>query len=72
VWQAKWTAEVEKATDGRVKFQALAKHPSAPSTRYETDLRISRTHPPTTRQRAMWWRCFPSCQARATPPLPTP
>jgi TRAP-type C4-dicarboxylate transport system substrate-binding protein len=30
VWQAKWTAEVEKATDGRVKFQALAKHPSAP------------------------------------------
>jgi TRAP-type C4-dicarboxylate transport system substrate-binding protein len=30
VWQANWTAEVEKATGGRVKFQALPKHPSAP------------------------------------------
>ena len=30
VWQANWTAEVEKATGGRVKFQNLPKHPSAP------------------------------------------
>jgi TRAP-type transport system periplasmic protein len=30
VWQASWTAEVEKATGGRVKFQSLPKHPSAP------------------------------------------
>jgi len=30
VWQAGWTAEVEKATSGRVKFQSLPKHPSAP------------------------------------------
>jgi TRAP-type transport system periplasmic protein len=29
VWQANWTAEAEKATGGRVKFQALPKHPSA-------------------------------------------
>ena len=30
VWQAGWTEEVEKATGGRVKFQVLPKHPSAP------------------------------------------
>jgi TRAP-type C4-dicarboxylate transport system substrate-binding protein len=30
IWQANWAAEVEKATAGRVKFQALPKHPSAP------------------------------------------
>jgi TRAP-type transport system periplasmic protein len=30
VWQVNWTAEVEKATAGRVKFQQLPKHPSAP------------------------------------------
>jgi TRAP-type transport system periplasmic protein len=30
VWQAGWTAEVEKATSGRIKFQVLPKHPSAP------------------------------------------
>jgi TRAP-type transport system periplasmic protein len=30
VWQAGWTQEVEKATGGRVKFQVLPKHPSAP------------------------------------------
>src|SRR5688572_7483136 len=30
VWQANWTAEVEKATGGRVKFSVLPKHPSAP------------------------------------------
>jgi TRAP-type C4-dicarboxylate transport system substrate-binding protein len=30
IWQANWTAEVEKATGGRVKFQVLPKHPSAP------------------------------------------
>jgi TRAP-type C4-dicarboxylate transport system substrate-binding protein len=30
IWQAHWTAEVEKATGGRVKFQVLPKHPSAP------------------------------------------
>jgi len=30
VWQVNWTAEVEKATGGRVKFQLLPKHPSAP------------------------------------------
>jgi TRAP-type C4-dicarboxylate transport system substrate-binding protein len=30
VWQANWTAEVEKATGGRVKFQALPKAPAAP------------------------------------------
>jgi len=30
VWQENWTKEVEKATGGRVKFNYLAKHPSAP------------------------------------------
>lgn len=30
IWQAKWAADVEKATGGRVKFQSLPKHPSAP------------------------------------------
>ena len=30
LWQANWAAEVEKATNGRVKFQSLPKHPSAP------------------------------------------
>jgi len=30
IWQANWAAEVEKATSGRVKFQQLPKHPSAP------------------------------------------
>ena len=30
VWQANWAADVEKATGGRVKFQSLPKHPSAP------------------------------------------
>jgi TRAP-type C4-dicarboxylate transport system substrate-binding protein len=30
IWQANWAAEVEKATGGRVKFQQLPKHPSAP------------------------------------------
>jgi TRAP-type C4-dicarboxylate transport system substrate-binding protein len=30
VWQANWTKEVEKATGGRVKFQALPKAPAAP------------------------------------------
>lgn len=30
LWQANWTVEVEKATGGRVKFQNLPKHPSAP------------------------------------------
>jgi TRAP-type transport system periplasmic protein len=30
IWQASWTAEVERATGGRVKFQVLPKHPSAP------------------------------------------
>jgi len=30
IWQANWTGEVEKATGGRVKFQVLPKHPSAP------------------------------------------
>ena len=30
IWQANWAAEVEKATNGRVKFQSLPKHPSAP------------------------------------------
>jgi len=30
IWQANWTAEVEKATDGRVKFQSLPKAPAAP------------------------------------------
>jgi TRAP-type transport system periplasmic protein len=29
IWQANWAAEVEKATDGRVKFQSLPKHPAA-------------------------------------------
>ena len=27
-----WSKEVEKATNGRVKFEMLPKHPSAPST----------------------------------------
>jgi len=30
IWQANWAAEVEKATGGRLKFQGLPKHPSAP------------------------------------------
>src|SRR5438105_14931452 len=30
IWQANWAAEVEKATDGRVKFQSLPKAPAAP------------------------------------------
>lgn len=30
LWQQKWAADVEKATAGRVKFQSLPKHPSAP------------------------------------------
>ena len=30
MWQVNWAAEVEKATGGRVKFQQLPKHPSAP------------------------------------------
>jgi TRAP-type C4-dicarboxylate transport system substrate-binding protein len=29
IWQTNWTKEVEKATNGRVKFQMLPKHPSA-------------------------------------------
>ena len=30
IWQANWAAEVEKATGGRVLFNYLPKHPSAP------------------------------------------
>ena len=30
IWQAGWAAEVEKATNGRVKFQSLPKAPAAP------------------------------------------
>src|SRR5437016_4502718 len=30
IWQANWTAEVEKATGGRLKFQSLPKAPAAP------------------------------------------
>src|SRR5919201_6417939 len=30
IWQANWAAQVEKATDGRVKFQSLPKAPAAP------------------------------------------
>ncbi len=30
LWQENWTKEVEKATAGRVKFNYLPKHPSAP------------------------------------------
>ncbi len=30
IWQANWAAEVEKATNGRVKFQGLPKAPAAP------------------------------------------
>src|SRR5436305_14254011 len=30
IWQANWTADVEKATGGRVKFQGLPKAPAAP------------------------------------------
>jgi TRAP-type transport system periplasmic protein len=29
VWQANWAKEVEKATNGRVKFNSLPKHPAA-------------------------------------------
>src|SRR3954464_3814508 len=29
IWQQNWTAEVEKATGGRVKFQSLPKAPAA-------------------------------------------
>lgn len=29
-WQQNWTADVEKATGGRLKFQSLPRHPSAP------------------------------------------
>jgi TRAP-type transport system periplasmic protein len=30
IWQANWTKEIEKATAGRLKFNYLPKHPSAP------------------------------------------
>ncbi len=30
VWQENWTKEIEKATDGRIRFNYLPKHPSAP------------------------------------------
>ena len=30
IWQANWAADVEKATNGRVKFQGLPKAPAAP------------------------------------------
>jgi TRAP-type C4-dicarboxylate transport system substrate-binding protein len=30
IWQANWATEVEKATGGRLKFQSLPKHPTAP------------------------------------------
>lgn len=30
LWQANWAKQVEKATDGRVKFQSLPKAPAAP------------------------------------------
>jgi TRAP-type transport system periplasmic protein len=30
IWQANWAAEVEKATNGRVKFTSLPKAPAAP------------------------------------------
>ena len=30
LWQANWASEVEKATNGRVKFQSLPKAPAAP------------------------------------------
>ena len=30
IWQANWAAQVEKATNGRVKFQSLPKAPAAP------------------------------------------
>src|SRR5690348_17765473 len=30
IWQANWAKEVEKATNGRVKFQGLPKAPAAP------------------------------------------
>jgi TRAP-type C4-dicarboxylate transport system substrate-binding protein len=30
IWQANWAAEVEKATNGRVKFSSLPKAPAAP------------------------------------------
>ena len=30
LWQQNWAADVEKATGGRLKFQSLPKHPSAP------------------------------------------
>jgi TRAP-type C4-dicarboxylate transport system substrate-binding protein len=30
IWQANWAKDVEKATNGRVKFNYLPKHPSAP------------------------------------------
>ena len=29
IWQANWAKEIEKATNGRVKFQGLPKHPAA-------------------------------------------
>ncbi|MCS6920522.1 MAG: TRAP transporter substrate-binding protein [Elioraea sp.] len=31
VWQENWTKEVEKATNGRIRFNYLPKHPSAPA-----------------------------------------
>jgi len=30
IWQANWAADIEKATNGRVKFQGLPKAPAAP------------------------------------------
>src|SRR5882762_2542322 len=30
IWQANWAADIEKQTNGRVKFQSLPKAPAAP------------------------------------------
>ena len=50
-----WADEVEKATSGRVKFQMLPKHPSAPPGTFDAvrdGLSTSPTSPPATRRRA--------------------
>ena len=38
-----WASEAEKATNGRVKFQMLPKHPSAPPGTFDAAGRVSST-----------------------------
>ncbi len=59
VWQQNWAAELEKATNGRIKTQSLPKAPQphpALSTRCATVWWISPMSPPATRRRATFCR----------------